>query len=381
MGATRKTTAGPSHGHDFWKTPIGLQLYNGAETVAVVSAIATGLALAYIGYGVAQGHLARAAHISSPAFRQFAIGATAFFWGCTALVLSVVLRFYHNEQYMLGLLALGAAAFAGVPFGVNYMLAEQHAVLSSHAGANVVNDNCRSAGIFVFIVVGLRFAVYAGLRLHAATASKGQDLPEIDRITAIARQRGKRAVRAKPRALAACWELPYCEDYLREQCPNYTDRKSCWRRKSGCHCDSGILTRALGLESPTGGGDPELRSLARDTLVEMTHTQLKCRDCRIFLDHQYRKFRALSPLTPFITAALVFLFSQPIRAGWKAGVEAIAAACNVLSFEDGVQQRTSQLVSDLTSDGMVWGVYIIGGLFLMSAVARAIEWVTLELKL
>jgi hypothetical protein len=47
------------------------------------------------------------------------------------------------------------------------------------------------------------------------------------------------------RFLGKCWQLPYCRDYVRERCPIYHARRTCWREGVGCMCEEKNIALAL----------------------------------------------------------------------------------------------------------------------------------------
>ncbi|HQK95830.1 MAG TPA: hypothetical protein PLD23_20190, partial [Armatimonadota bacterium] len=162
----------------FWDSPAGLLLYNGAQQAARVALVAVGLSLVFLGWGVLGGHLVNAQFADSPDTAQFRLWSTVFCYGCLLLAVSVVIRYHQEDGYMMSLLGLGAFATFGVPFLLNSMLGALNADLSSHAGADAVNDAGRASGIAIFILVGARFLVYGALRLMAAAAHKVEPAPE-----------------------------------------------------------------------------------------------------------------------------------------------------------------------------------------------------------
>ena len=60
----------------------------------------------------------------------------------------------------------------------------------------------------------------------------------------------------KPGAFPKCWEMSRCRPGVRETCPNFIDKKTCWKRRSGCFCDRDLANYLVGaVDRSRGAGD------------------------------------------------------------------------------------------------------------------------------
>ena len=99
--------------------------------------------------------------------------------------------------------------------------------------------------------------------------------------------------------LARCWEMPYCHEAIKEMCPAFQRRRSCWRIKQGCNCDPYLIESLLrkGVGKEIGARDAAyLRSDLAGNRRMGTERTRECRSCPIFIEHQRQKFRVLNPL-------------------------------------------------------------------------------------
>ncbi|MBQ0106132.1 MAG: hypothetical protein KBT47_08895 [Armatimonadetes bacterium] len=104
---------------------------------------------------------------------------------------------------------------------------------------------------------------------------------------------GKNKVKAVKRSKKVgnhCWDTGYCSAELRNVCPAFLTKKSCWKLKMGC-CDPTMFllntTTEYGrklLEQNTLGG------FGQEISIET------CRKCHIFLVHQRRKYKTFLPI-------------------------------------------------------------------------------------
>jgi hypothetical protein len=128
----------------------------------------------------------------------------------------------------------------------------------------------------------------------------------------IAERRSKQALHAHreaaadeeyhPRLYAKCWQMQYCHRFVRDFCPAYAARKSCWRLKSGCICDKTIIDKAMGVNPLEGinlTGKLEYQTGCKPgSAVNLSAAakRERCRTCIIYGFHQKQKYKLLSPI-------------------------------------------------------------------------------------
>lgn len=214
-------------------------------------------------------------------------------WASVAIALSLVVRFFFTEIVGLSMTLGGALIYFGVPM----LFGNTAASLPTGArgiAAEGVMALCR-AGV-IFLAPGVWLALRDGvIRIWRGVSANRLVEHRLAGGTA------KRAARSmKP--LTSCWESGYCREVVRDACPAFIKKKSCWRLKMGCLCDERILLRAAaGKEIDNDSYRGIMKSLGLDKpLGESTlSAQIKrarCRRCGIYLNHQKQKYKLLAPM-------------------------------------------------------------------------------------
>lgn len=96
--------------------------------------------------------------------------------------------------------------------------------------------------------------------------------------------------------LGKCWQLPFCRKFVRERCPIYHAKTSCWKERVGCMCEESVIKNAM-----------EGKTIPRDVLAaaqyiprnnKLTPNQKveRCRQCIIYNEHQKHKYRVALPV-------------------------------------------------------------------------------------
>jgi hypothetical protein len=115
--------------------------------------------------------------------------------------------------------------------------------------------------------------------------------------------------------LGKCWQLPFCRKFVRERCPIYHSRRTCWKEQTGCMCEEEVIRGAM-----------ENRPIPKDALLaakliprnaKLTAAQKfeRCKNCVIYNEHQRQKYRALLPVTLGSFVGTYALFRTPLLTG------------------------------------------------------------------
>ncbi|HEY3378196.1 MAG TPA: hypothetical protein VGL77_11950 [Armatimonadota bacterium] len=131
-----------------------------------------------------------------------------------------------------------------------------------------------------------------------------------------ARADGNRATSRIPQ----CWEMYACPDGVREKCPNYLDKMTCWKRRRGCYCDHQLASflyrqREEIIAEPEKPYHldlthvPDIESYParmRSAPPRSWHVQRDyCHNCAVYLEHQGVKYRRYNWIFLPITLVLV----------------------------------------------------------------------------
>jgi len=108
---------------------------------------------------------------------------------------------------------------------------------------------------------------------------------------------GQEAFAASANIFSPCWQLPYCREVIRVQCPAFLAKTKCWKFGRGCYCDDSMISRII------SGEHLNVRTPHQARFVD---GKPPCRQCYIYLEHQAHKLRWISPLTLPVAISLTF---------------------------------------------------------------------------
>jgi len=285
--------------------------------------------------------------------------------------------------YSITMGLLGVALMFGMPILVASNLSQ-----ASNRVISTINEWSRNAGMGILAVVALRvlYEIVEQIRTAGARRKEKEALEAIE---------GLQKVKKPPKQglWSPCWKLPYCHDAVREACPAFKARKSCWRYGAGCNCDPGLIERLIrsgALESGKGASKASSRDktahaayvrsdLQADAPVKAAERTIPCSKCPIYLDHQRQKFKIVNPFAIVVTVMLMGLAYLPLRAIYHTVVQAIAAVASRMTF-DVERVDPGQWVRYLDTPALQVFFFGIVGLLALSYVLKFIEWAIFEKK-
>jgi len=343
------------------------------------------VSLGYILYGIFSGVLSRpvdAAAIERYARNLRLMGEIMAASGVLGTLCFVVLTLSELAYSVtMGLLGLG------LMFGMPVLVASNLAQGDDRI-IRAITEWSRNAGMGILAIIGLRilYEIVEQVRTAGVRRKEKEQLEAIEGL-----QKAKRP--ARPGIWSPCWKLPYCHDAVREACPAFKARRSCWRYGAGCNCDPSMIERLIrsgALESGKGASKASSREktahaaylrsdLQADVVVKAERT-IPCSKCPIYLDHQRQKFKIVNPIAIVGTIVAMGALYIPLKAIYHAVVQAVAAVASRLTF-DVERVDPGQWVRYLDTPALQVFFFIIVGLLALSYVLKFVEWVIFEKKL
>ena len=221
----------------------------------------------------------------------FFIGSAYILWGegwmeMIQIIVSVV--FFLAPQLMTMVIPTAENAPSGIP-----MLA-LIAIRQSALGAGVVAVLVVLAD--VFIKIQNRFS--QGMKADQLKYGKGIK-EEVDR---------------KNVFMGKCWQLPYCRKFVRDRCPIYHARRSCWREKVGCMCEEEVIKGAMENRTIPKDAVAAARYIPHNNKLTMLQKMERCRQCVIYNEHQKHKYRLFLPIVVIGFMGICALLWMPLMA-------------------------------------------------------------------
>ncbi len=96
--------------------------------------------------------------------------------------------------------------------------------------------------------------------------------------------------------MGKCWQLPYCRKFVRERCPIFHAKRTCWKELVGCMCEESVIRNAM--ENRPIPKDALLAGnlIPRNSKLTMVQKKERCRTCVIYNEHQRHKYKLYMPM-------------------------------------------------------------------------------------
>ncbi len=147
--------------------------------------------------------------------------------------------------------------------------------------------------------------------------------------------------------LGKCWQLPYCRKFVRERCPIYHARRSCWRERVGCMCEEEVIRKAM--ENKPIPKDVVLdgSNIPRNNRLTPKQKMERCKNCVIYNEHQRHKYKATIPVV-LLTFLLVYALGHGPLTGLVEGfVRVVDRVVHNVTFSKGQAQIPQVFVEAL----------------------------------
>lgn len=164
--------------------------------------------------------------------------------------------------------------------------------------------------------------------------------------------------------LGKCWQLPYCRKFIREKCPIFHSKRTCWKERVGCMCEEKIIGNAMKGEVISKDALAAAVMIPRNPNISMAAKIERCRHCVIYNEHQRQKYKLFLPITIGSVIGIYFLF-KPVLMAMLSGV--------VVSVDSVLKKATFQ--GDKTTDmsGLMWWKEILLVCFMLMFLAYMLK--------
>ncbi len=314
-----------------------------------LSAVASIVLFAYIlwgflGPGAEQwGSLTPAARLRITQNLQGAIGYLNVSVGI--LLITVCVLFVDEESLGYSMITVGAVLYYGVPFLFDMFFPGQLATWSQtkNMAALSLYNELRLLGLFAVVPGGLLTVRDIFIRCTDGGRRSQEDFT--------AMQYGGATKEEAPVGapligmLAKCWQLPFCRDAIRKNCPIYHAKTRCWRERVGCMCEESVIRQAMDAvlhKEETAKDfdlslDPAEEGIGKEPTIKiklpprvpttvnkrnvkiphnpnltMDQKKQRCRNCVIYNEHQRMKYQFFAPITVAAVPALAVWQMGPI---------------------------------------------------------------------
>jgi hypothetical protein len=214
------------------------------------------------------------------------VGSTYLFWG---------------EELLGALQLVGAGLLYFAPFFIPMV-----------AGGGAVNETTADAmstlqlggmilGAFAIPVL----VVDVGLRMRDR-AKEGAKADQLKYGKGIKEERDYQNV-----FMGKCWQLPFCRKFVRERCPIYHSKRTCWKEKVGCMCEEEVIRNAMENRPIPKDMIAASRYIPVNNRLTLEQKNQRCRQCVIYNEHQKHKYRLSLPIVLLIFI-LIYAAGRPV---------------------------------------------------------------------
>ncbi len=170
-----------------------------------------------------------------------------------------------------------------------------------------------------------------------------------------------------------CWQLPYCRKFVRERCPIFHAKTTCWKELTGCMCEEQVIRAAME-NRPIPKGDLAAASAMIPRNRKLTDAQKKsrCKSCSIYNEHQRHKYRVSMPAMLLLFGGLYFVMRPAMVQSVSQLLGQANEQVNTITVTSGKVQFPSYFVEILVAGLMIVAI---------SYAIRALEYALFKLKI
>jgi hypothetical protein len=221
--------------------------------------------------------------------------------GTLAVILSLTFLYWGEETLgVLQLVGAGLLYFAPIllpqAFGVSTPSPEGAAALGAIQVSGTVAGGIAIVVLLSDLAVRIRLRSLQGARADALKYGKG-----------IKEERDIQNV-----FMGKCWQLPFCRKFVRERCPIYHARRTCWKEQVGCMCEEQVIRDAMEGKVIPKDSVAAAQFIPRNNRLTGAQKFERCKQCVIYNEHQKHKYRAWLPAVGIAFVGLYILLRGPL---------------------------------------------------------------------
>lgn len=179
--------------------------------------------------------------------------------------------------------------------------------------------------------------------------------------------------------LGKCWQLPYCRKFVRERCPIYHSRRTCWAERVGCMCEESVIQNAMEGKVIPSDIVAAAKYIPRNAKLTPAQKAERCRQCVIYNEHQKHKYQLALPLSAIGLVGLYILLHGPLHAA----VQAMLTQADAMMVKDeGLAAAGAKDVTSVTTGVIPYAeiILVAGFLILFAYTVRILEYLFFKLK-
>jgi len=177
--------------------------------------------------------------------------------------------------------------------------------------------------------------------------------------------------------LGKCWQLPFCRKFVRERCPIYHSRRTCWKEQVGCMCEEQVIRDAMDNKVIPKDALAAANYIPRNNRLTSAQKFERCKQCVIYNEHQKHKYKALLPAIGLSFLAIYILLRGPLLDATTGIIEGIDRMIGRATFRE-----TANVGRTVTESGIPFQEILLVCFMVVAFayVLRLLEYLVFKLK-
>lgn len=212
---------------------------------------------------------------------------------------------FWGEEFLLATLLIVAGLFFFAPVWLPL-------VSGSTSGNDYTNasvEGVHKSGVILGVIgiLGLLGEIFFRVRVRFLQGARSEQLKF---------GRGVQEEKHQNKFLGKCWQLPYCRKFVRERCPIFHARRTCWKERVGCMCEEEVIQNAMQNKAIPKDAIAAARYIPVNNKITGAQKRERCKQCVIYNEHLRHKYKLMLPITIGAFILMYAVFRSPML-GWS----------------------------------------------------------------
>lgn len=179
--------------------------------------------------------------------------------------------------------------------------------------------------------------------------------------------------------MGKCWQLPYCRKFVRERCPIYHSRRTCWKERVGCMCEEEVIRNAMEGKVIPKNALASSQFIPRNSRLTPEQKAARCRQCVIYNEHQRHKYKLALPICVGSVLLVYALGREPLKGLLGSVIVGVDRAVGTATYRSGSQGAVT--AADTVTLGFFKEILLICLLLMLLAyLMKLIEYLFFKIK-
>lgn len=186
--------------------------------------------------------------------------------------------------------------------------------------------------------------------------------------------------------MGKCWQLPYCRKFVRERCPIYHAKRTCWKERVGCMCEESVIKNAMDGKTISTDMVAAAKFIPQNNKLTANQKAERCRQCVIYNEHQKHKYKLALPVTALSIAGIYIGLREPLASAIKSALVSTDKVIKDVSMtgQGGEMIGATKGVAQTTSiDGVIPYheiILFVGAMVLLAYAIKVLEYLFFRAK-